>query len=331
MEDIKISVIIPIYNVEKYLRQCVESVLNQTYRNIEVILVDDSSPDCCPAICDEYAKRDSRVVVLHKRNGGLSDARNAGVKIATGNYGIFLDSDDYWTDNVALQQLVERLEITDADVLSFAYHKFDEDTGKVVAAFHADANMPANDTDTVSQLEYLTNHSLYIASAWNKLIRISLLHDLPFEKGKVSEDVEWCAKLMDRADTFDFLNLDFYCYRQRAGSISNSISEKSCVDLKDAILGCIAIANMCDSKKKEYLGRFSAYQYSTFIAVQSFVEKYPKSCIEQLDKKMDILKYYGNNRKVRYMYYGTVIFGLKLWCRIIRVTKPVWNTRRDKI
>lgn len=91
----KVSIIVPIYNVEKYLHQCVDSLLNQTLRNLEVILVDDGSPDSCPRICEEYKKKDTRVKVVHKQNGGLSDARNAGMKLVEGEYVAFIDSDDY--------------------------------------------------------------------------------------------------------------------------------------------------------------------------------------------------------------------------------------------
>lgn len=90
---VRLSVIIPVYNVEKYLRQCVDSVLNQTFRNIQIVLVDDGSPDSCPGICDEYAQNDNRVIVIHQKNGGLSSARNAGLNCAEGEYVIFLDSD----------------------------------------------------------------------------------------------------------------------------------------------------------------------------------------------------------------------------------------------
>ena len=90
----KISVIVPIYKVEQYLNRCVESIVNQTYKNLEIILVDDGSPDLCPKICDEWAEKDSRIVVIHKENSGLSDARNAGLKVATGGYVAFVDSDD---------------------------------------------------------------------------------------------------------------------------------------------------------------------------------------------------------------------------------------------
>ena len=105
----KVSFIIPVYKVEKYLPQCVESILNQTYKNIEVLLVDDCSPDGCPALCDEYANKDSRVTVFHKLNGGLSDARNYGLEHAKGDYVVFMDSDDFWQKNTYLEELVEEI------------------------------------------------------------------------------------------------------------------------------------------------------------------------------------------------------------------------------
>ena len=91
----KVSIVVPIYNVEKYLEQCIDSIINQTLKEIEIILVDDGSPDNCPQICDDYVKKDSRIKVVHKTNGGLSSARNAGIEIATGDYIGFVDSDDY--------------------------------------------------------------------------------------------------------------------------------------------------------------------------------------------------------------------------------------------
>jgi glycosyltransferase involved in cell wall biosynthesis len=110
-ETIKISVILPIYKVEKYLKKCVDSVLDSTYKNLEVILVDDGSPDACPQICDDYAKSDSRVIVIHKENGGLCSARNAGLAVASGDYISFIDSDDSISQDgyqFAVNQIVSR-------------------------------------------------------------------------------------------------------------------------------------------------------------------------------------------------------------------------------
>lgn len=112
----KVSVIVPIYNVEKYLDRCMESLLNQTLKDIEIIMVDDGSPDNCPQMCDEYAKKDRRIKVVHKKNGGLSDARNAGLKVATGEYVAFVDSDDYQSLNT-YEELYHQAESGDYDVV----------------------------------------------------------------------------------------------------------------------------------------------------------------------------------------------------------------------
>ncbi len=108
-----ISVVIPVYKVEKYLRECVDSVINQTYKNLDIILVDDGSPDKCPAICDEYAEKDTRVRVIHRKNGGLSAARNSGIDIARGEYITFIDSDDY-VSRVYVEQLYFTLKTSGA-------------------------------------------------------------------------------------------------------------------------------------------------------------------------------------------------------------------------
>ena len=120
-----ISVIIPIYKVEKYLKSCVDSVLSQSYKNIEVILVDDGSPDSCPQICDYYKSLDKRIVVIHKNNGGLSDARNVGLSKANGDYVLFLDSDDLWTEQYAVSRLVAVLATNpEADLVFFQKYSF---------------------------------------------------------------------------------------------------------------------------------------------------------------------------------------------------------------
>lgn len=330
MSNIKISVIIPIYNVEKYLEECIESVINQTYRNLEIILVNDGSTDKSGEICDKYSQKDSRIIVIHKENGGLSDARNAGVAISSGDYGIFLDSDDFWTQKDALNILVQRVLATNADVLNFTYHKLDEETNQISNNFVYKENMPLNICSTIDQIEFLINNYIYIASACNKFIKINLLKNISFEYGKFSEDIEWCAKLLSEGKIFDFINLNFYCYRQRRGSISKSISMKSCNDLKDAILNCVNLTKSSTQEKKEALFKYTAYQFSTFIAVQAYANIFPYECINELNNVKWVLKYYGNNRKVKYMYYGSRVFGLNIWCRIIRFTKSIWDSRRDK-
>ena len=126
MEEILISVIVPIYNVEAYLNRCVESIVNQTYQKLEIILVDDGSPDNCPRMCDGWASKDNRIKVIHKGNGGLSDARNAGLKIATGEYISFVDSDD-WIDRKTFSLVMEKMIVTKAQIGAFNIISVDSD------------------------------------------------------------------------------------------------------------------------------------------------------------------------------------------------------------
>ena len=125
-----ISVIIPIYNVENYLAKCVNSVIDQNYKNLEIILVNDGSPDNCGSICDEYAQKDNRIVVIHKKNGGLSDARNAGLKISTGDFITFVDSDDYVNKDF-ISTLVSLIQDFEADIAISPFIHFKDDEKKV--------------------------------------------------------------------------------------------------------------------------------------------------------------------------------------------------------
>ena len=326
---VKVSVIVPVYKVENYLRQCVDSILNQTYRNIEVILVDDGSPDDCPKICDEYAKVDDRVIIIHKENGGLSDARNKGVECATGEFGLFVDGDDFWDCLEGLKELVDRQAENPSEVLCFGYYKQDEDTGKkTVKAYHSES-MPKSIRKPEEQMGFLMNRGLYIASACNKMVAMSLLKKMQFAKGKVAEDIVWCALLLREAKSFDYINLSFYCYRQRRGSITNSISEKSCIDLKDAIIACYGLMEQADTLMSRLIGQYTAYQFSTFIAVQALSTGFPKQDISDLKAYAKVLKHSQSSRKVRIMYFGTQLMGLMHWCRFIRATRFFWNSRRD--
>lgn len=216
MENPKISVIVPIYKVEEYLDTCVKSILEQTYKNIEIILVDDGSPDKCPQMCDEYARQDSRIKVVHKQNGGLSDARNAGIDVATGEYITLLDSDDWITPNFV-------------EVLIRTAQKY---------------NTPISIVDTVetdgtkkSEMRYSTGweyKNVYTAEealkviflqhefntgAGAKLYHKSIFDDMRFTKGILYEDMDIVYKLIEKAQKVSFSPDAQYYYLQRTGSI----------------------------------------------------------------------------------------------------------------
>ena len=205
-----ISVIVPVYKVEKYLDRCVQSIVDQTYRNLEIILVDDGSPDNCPAMCDAWAEKDKRVKVIHKENGGLSDARNAGMIAASAEYIGFVDSDDY-ISNGMYQLLYENLHTNDSDVAACGVEMVFEDgnpsslltkTGSCVM-------------DRTTAMEAIVQESWLKQPVWYKLYKADLIRDIPFPVGKYHEDVFWTWRVIARAEKVSVVDTPCYFYVQR--------------------------------------------------------------------------------------------------------------------
>ena len=318
MQKKVVSVIIPIYKVELYLEACVDRVFSQTYRNIEVILVDDGSPDRCPQICDSYAEKDSRVLVIHKENGGLSDARNAGIEVATGDYILFIDGDDYWSSNTVVEELLEIATETDADVINFGNTVFYDDSNEQVSAW-----LPETLHEyTVQNADEMTQYHAYISSACMKFMKAGLVKDNPrFESGKVSEDIVWSANLLIRANKYVSIRRPYYCYRHRHNSISKTLKAKSCVDLADAISTCVKIAEEAPASKKQALLRYASYQLGTFVIVQAIAEECPVECLNQMSNVAWILKYRERNRKMSILAAMVRIMGFNNTCRVVKLFK----------
>lgn len=217
-----VSIIVPVYKVEKYLRECVDSILAQTYKDIEVILVDDGSPDGSPAICDEYAKKDTRVRVVHKENGGLSSARNAGIDIAKGEYIAFCDSDDY-IDADMIEILASVAEEHRADFVGCESVVLDS-KGNILPIYHSET-----DKKTFKPTEFL--RSLFYdrsdCSVCNKLFLRSTIGESRFVKGRNNEDIIFLSEIIHRCQTIIQINKPFYHYRVTEGSITHAFNERS--------------------------------------------------------------------------------------------------------
>lgn len=209
-----ISVIVPIYNVEKYLARCVDSIVNQTYKNLEIILVDDGSPDRCPQMCDDYAEKDSRIKVVHKKNGGLSDARNAGMAVATGKYISFIDSDDYVSDDF-FECLLDVMNKENSDIAECSVVKFYEDNR--FDEFSDDLSVKTYDTQDA--MSALIAENPFHQHVWNKLYKTELVKDIPYAVGKLNEDEFWTYRVFGRANKVARLNKTMYYYFQRNSSI----------------------------------------------------------------------------------------------------------------
>ena len=218
----KVSVIVPIYKVESYLKRAVASILHQTYHNLEIILVDDGSPDQCGRICDDYAKEDNRITVIHKENGGLSDARNAGLDAAHGEYIVFVDSDDFIAEDY-VETLMQCLKKYDADVAMCSY--------AVTASVELDESIfKASRDETVEVCDrrellnnlYDANHkdATYFIVSWNKIYKASLWQDVRFPKGRIHEDEATTYKIYDRAQKGVYLHRPLYGYFTAPSSIT---------------------------------------------------------------------------------------------------------------
>ena len=213
-ENPLISVIVPIYKVEDYLKRCIDSIINQTYKNLEVILVDDGSPDNCPQICDDYAKQDTRIKVIHKENGGLSDARNAGMQIATGEYISFIDSDDY-VDVDMLNILLDVMVQNDCEIAQCGTVRFND--GEIAISNKVDYKVKVYNNKEA--LKELINDGHFVQTVWNKLYKAEVALKLPFRKGKLNEDEFWTYIVFAESKKIAEVTADIYFYLQRSTSI----------------------------------------------------------------------------------------------------------------
>lgn len=214
MEQQKISVIVPVYKVEPYLDRCVQSITDQHYKNLEIILVDDGSPDNCPAMCDAWAAKDSRVKVVHKQNGGLSDARNAGMAIATGELMGFVDSDD-WIAPDMYQHLHDLMAADNSDIASSGAEMVWEDG----TPSHILTKSGCCVLDQEDAMRAIIKESWLKQPVCFKLYKTALIRDIPFPVGKYHEDVFWSYQAVARAQKVSVSDKVCYYYAQHSNSI----------------------------------------------------------------------------------------------------------------
>lgn len=221
----KVSVVVPVYKVEKYLNKCVDSIINQTYRELEIILVDDGSPDRCGEIIDEYKGKDSRVKVCHKENGGLSDARNFGMKLANGEYTIFVDGDD-WIEETMIETLLNLADEYRAEVVQGAFYYAYENY-----LLYDDRWFKEGDNIRILNNKQLMKELVINERvknfAWGKLYRTELIRDIPFEKGALFEDIFWAHLVMAKVNKYVICHKPLCYYLQRSTSIVADYSLRS--------------------------------------------------------------------------------------------------------
>lgn len=224
-----VSVIIPVYDVEPFIHDCLDSVLRQTYDRLEIIVVDDGSPDSCPDICDGYARRDRRISVIHRTNGGLSEARNSGLDVASGAFIMFVDSDDAIHERT-VEHLMAPLVADPGGMLSCCEaREFWFSAGYVPPALDGSAAF-----ERFGYLELMEKK--HCTTAWGKIYRADLFSRLRFPAGRYYEDLFTVYKLIYKARAVHYIDLKLYYYRKRSGSITTSLSDQKYLDVCEAYL-----------------------------------------------------------------------------------------------
>lgn len=242
-----VSVIIPVYNVEAYLKRCLDSVVNQTYKNLQIILVDDGSPDNCGAICDQYATKDKRITVIHQENGGLSAARNAGIELIRGDYTTFIDSDD-WIHLNMIKAMVEVALDTKAEVVTCEHLR---PSGEDVISVTEDSNRNVMTTSIENYLEryFKISDEKPLYYTWGKLYQSSLIIPDMYPVGLTHEDILGTYRAIRRSHTIAEIDFPYYFYYFNPNSITNTeFSEKAF----DYFPVWDLLISECDGEIKEY-------------------------------------------------------------------------------
>lgn len=273
-ENPLISIIIPVYNVEKYLDKCVESVVNQTYRNLEIILVDDGSPDNCPKMCDEWAANDSRIKVIHLENTGVANARNTALRMAAGDYVGFVDGDDYVEPDM-YQQLVELAMKYNSDITFCSYQINDEDRGE--------AGCSEIPKDEVMKNVLMGEYEYGVL--WNKLYKSSVVKDLEMPPLKCSEDLPYNYFAIKNAEKFVKTELKLYHYYQNSNS---TVHGNFGIGAFDAVKARNIMIEDVNVDFKEYAVK--GFVVSNFVVLSGIIKN--QKCFEKYDElRANILKY----------------------------------------
>lgn len=312
---ILLSIIIPIYKVEKYLQQCVDSVIQQQLDNIEIILVDDGSTDLCSKICDKYLVNHKYIKVIHKENGGISSARNTGINLASGDYIVFLDSDDWWNSDVPVREMLNDVD-NNKEVDMFLFTSYDYVEGKGLFKRKEHQNLDRIRTDTVEHYYYdlLLNGNLEVHAA-TKIIKKNFLisNNLYFKYGITGEDNEWIIRLLRNLKMVKVLNFPLYIYRSgRNESISNTINIKNIVDLLEIVKSSMSYYDKRKEKSNimNYELCFCSYLWFCALGLSNRINMKKFKSIKPLFKETQSICEYSISRKTKLCNSIIKIFGM---------------------
>lgn len=315
----KLSIIIPVYNIAAYLDEAVQSVREQSFTNWEIILVDDGSTDNSPVLCDQWVERDDRIKVIHKANGGLSDARNVGLMQATGDYIHFLDGDDYYASAEVLQILMRAVEeLGSPDSLLFCRQDYYEDTGKMNHERLYQTEWINGAESPTAAFEHLLKTQRFNMSACFQLLRRSLLieNQLFFEKGLLSEDVDWSILLWQHLRSVKAINCEGYCYRHRSASISTTLSIRTYKSYHYMFQKWLPQLQAIKTPLTQLQLNYLAFLFPTLLYGFYLIPKRERKEAYQLLKGMKSVLAYSSTRKSNRVVLGIKCMGFWMACRI---------------
>lgn len=323
-----ISVIVPVYNVEKYLERCIDSILKQTYSDLEILLIDDGSSDNSGKICDEYAKKDNRIKVIHKKNGGISDVRNVGIENAKGDYIGFVDSDDYIADDM-FETLYKLSNENNADISIVSFYEMYN--GKLIGVRDDKTLTKMDKQEALKELLIDTNIQSYM---WNKLFKKELFDNLRFPLGKNFEDIATVLLIFERANKVVLLQDPKYYYLRRDDSIVGHRTNKTYLDYLEVVYDKYLYLK----DKYPKIEVYNAYNY-----VINMIWVYTIICAFDLDEVfnnydrdynllVEIMKKYGNEITDKLDYYNKAVLNMLLLNKDIckEPVKVLYKTFKEK-
>lgn len=317
-----LSIIVPVYNVETYLSQCITSILNQNMDDYEIILINDGSTDGSGKICDKFANRYENIHAIHQENRGLAGARNSGIRLAAGNYLMFIDSDDFINEHININAMIHSL---NADIIQYKWVYYFDRTGQ----YRYFEDFPLFTNEPYAQiLASEVQQGILSVSACNKIVdrQLILENDIFFDESLLSEDIDWSLKLYLHARSIQIVNDDVYIYRQqRPGSITTTASPQSIKSLFSIIKKWYRY-NYPNQKIRDIYLNYLAYQYVILLTTNN-----RHNCDAELRKEIyglkDILNY-SENFKVRMANKVFHILGMKPG---IYVLKLYWELRKRNV
>lgn len=320
------SIVVPVYNSHQYLRECLESVLNQTFRDFELIIVDDGSTDCSFDICTGYANSDDRIRLLrHEHNRGASAARNTGLLAATGEYLLFLDNDDYWVTNLALEKLKSVISsYTAPDFICFPMGEMRSGMD-APSVPHDSLDCLCNSVTSYKELLHLLiGTGRYYSSASGKVVRVDLIrrYDLQFDlKLKYNEDTEWSRNLLLHSSSAGWMGEAFYIYRRNStisqSAVSVPVNVMNCL-AEIVERHCVAVADKtCSSDALELCSDFISYIYVLLLSYVGMCSgKYDRAFCERVKSQAWLLSC-GRSTRVRVTRWFYKLFGFGITSRLL--------------